>query len=514
MLGIFTSTLAKRWWQTSVRKRGISQLSILDAEWEGALQKKGLERLTPIQELALPLLQGKNANECAVLLAETGSGKTWSYLIPLLKLLKDAPDASKVKYLVLVPTRDLAAQVVAAANELAETLGMSRKLESTTSFHTFGKSGVLIASTPTAFKNQFRRGENLAVQVSTLSHIVVDEADMLLQGLYQKSTVEVLYAAKKLNKPVIFCAATLPELRPSSLSKRRQQPRGFIERHFPNARWLVTAKAHSLESQRVEHDIKRAKPAQSSEFMRSLSLLLKEDSSDAKKRAARLCTRWYTQTREKMFLQALVKIFGPCQNSTGRKRCLVFVKDDVTAERVAALTRLLMKKLESADSLSQRGLFIDAVHGKKPCGERAKAIDGFCSLSDESLGILVATDLLSRGHDFQGVAVDAVINYDFPTDMMTYIHRVGRVNRGKSRFSGKSSGAPSTETSLKSSPVVVSFVPFSATPATDPVNVLADAIDSVYAVKSAESQSKLFSNKRSLKKKLKKQQQQKMEDQL
>lgn len=42
--------------------------------------------------------------------------------------------------------------------------------------------------------------------------------------------------------------------------------------------------------------------------------------------------------------------------------------------------------------------------------------------------VLVATDLMARGVDFK--MVNLVINYDFPTSMLTYIHRVGRTGRG------------------------------------------------------------------------------------
>lgn len=44
------------------------------------------------------------------------------------------------------------------------------------------------------------------------------------------------------------------------------------------------------------------------------------------------------------------------------------------------------------------------------------------------LWTLIATDLIARGIDFRGV--NLVINYDFPTTMLTYIHRVGRTGRG------------------------------------------------------------------------------------
>jgi len=41
--------------------------------------------------------------------------------------------------------------------------------------------------------------------------------------------------------------------------------------------------------------------------------------------------------------------------------------------------------------------------------------------------VLICTDIIARGIDFKGISL--VINYDFPNDMITYVHRVGRTGR-------------------------------------------------------------------------------------
>ena len=88
--------------------------------------KLGLERPTPIQLAALPTLLKPDAGRDAVLQAQTGSGKTLAYLLPILQdllalgaELPTAPDRSiGTLGIVLVPTRELAAQVFEVAQSL------------------------------------------------------------------------------------------------------------------------------------------------------------------------------------------------------------------------------------------------------------------------------------------------------------------------------------------------------------------------------------------------------------
>lgn len=70
------------------------------------------------------------------------------------------------------------------------------------------------------------------------------------------------------------------------------------------------------------------------------------------------------------------------------------------------------------------GLNVNVIHGDRKKEERDEIMQQF-RLGD--IWILICTDLMSRGIDFK--TVNSVINFDFPTSLVSYIHRVGRTGR-------------------------------------------------------------------------------------
>lgn len=91
--------------------------------------------------------------------------------------------------------------------------------------------------------------------------------------------------------------------------------------------------------------------------------------------------------------------------------CIIFVNTTERAERLAA-------------SLDQRHFTVGLIHGRLSTDERNTTIRLFRSGHKK---VLVATDVLARGIDVQGV--QAVVNFDLPRDKENYIHRVGRCGR-------------------------------------------------------------------------------------
>nr|GMC95044.1 DEAD-box ATP-dependent RNA helicase 16 [Ipomoea batatas] len=135
----------------------------LDPRLVRALSKKSIEKPTPIQRVAIPLiLEGKDV----VARAKTGSGKTFAYLLPLLqKLFSNSPsnNNSAPSAFILVPTRELCQQRT-----------------------TFAGSPEILVSTPTCIQtclsNSVLQAEALQ---NSLSIIVLDEADLLLSYGYE-----------------------------------------------------------------------------------------------------------------------------------------------------------------------------------------------------------------------------------------------------------------------------------------------------------------------------------------
>lgn len=113
-----------------------------------------------------------------------------------------------------------------------------------------------------------------------------------------------------------------------------------------------------------------------------------------------------TQGQKPQLLKALIDSFDPAP-----ERVLVFCR---TKSRVDSI----YKNLKAA------GLKVDVMHADRPQKARARALERFRS---GAIQVLVATDVMSRGIDIQGI--DAVINFDVPLDPEDYVHRIGRTGR-------------------------------------------------------------------------------------
>lgn len=113
-----------------------------------------------------------------------------------------------------------------------------------------------------------------------------------------------------------------------------------------------------------------------------------------------------TQGQKPHLLKALINSFNP-----EPERILVFCR---TKSRVDSI----YKNLKAA------GLKVDVMHADRPQKARARALERF---RNGAIQVLVATDVMSRGIDIQGI--DAVINFDVPLDPEDYVHRIGRTGR-------------------------------------------------------------------------------------
>lgn len=83
------------------------------------LQKQGITQPTPVQEQAIPPMR---AGRDVIAQAQTGTGKTLAYLLPLLARIK--PQGAAAQALVIAPTRELAIQIERVAEPLAQPLGI------------------------------------------------------------------------------------------------------------------------------------------------------------------------------------------------------------------------------------------------------------------------------------------------------------------------------------------------------------------------------------------------------
>ncbi len=184
---------------------------LLGPELEHAFQALGYTQPFPVQEQTVPLvLTGQDL----VVQAPTGTGKTLAFLAPLLHLLAKGGQGrlpgNQTRALVLVPTRELAAQVRERATELAKHLALPLKVQAV-----FGGVSVnpqmlalrggadLVIATPGRLLELVR---NNALSLAGLTHLVLDEADKLMELGFHDEMQDVLRQLPARRQTLMFSA--------------------------------------------------------------------------------------------------------------------------------------------------------------------------------------------------------------------------------------------------------------------------------------------------------------------
>lgn len=179
----------------------------LPAALVAALAKRGIVTPTPIQQVALPRLFDRAD---AVLTAETGTGKTLAYLLPLLAAVDHQVAATQV--VVVAPTHELAIQIQRVAMQLVQDAGWSLRtlllVGGTSLDRQLDKLKAkphVVVGTPGRLIDLLRLRK---LKLERLRALVVDEADLLL-GSEARPAIEALVRAAPAGRQLLFASATM-----------------------------------------------------------------------------------------------------------------------------------------------------------------------------------------------------------------------------------------------------------------------------------------------------------------
>ena len=179
-----------------------------------AVAEQGYETPSPIQEKAIPaVLEGQDVMAAA----QTGTGKTAGFTLPLLEKLSEGPKAgpNEVRALVLTPTRELAAQVA----ESVETYGKHLRLKSTVVFGgvkinpqmiKLSRGSDVLVATPGRLLDLYNQR---AVRFKQLEVLVLDEADRMLDMGFIHDIRKILALLPKERQNLMFSATFSDEIR-------------------------------------------------------------------------------------------------------------------------------------------------------------------------------------------------------------------------------------------------------------------------------------------------------------
>ncbi|MCC7011475.1 MAG: DEAD/DEAH box helicase [Planctomycetes bacterium] len=203
--------------------KSFSELALIEP-LQQAIRDSGYVEPTPIQVQAIPvLLQGKDLLGCA----KTGTGKTAAFALPILQRLStrtDRPHARSMRTLVIVPTRELAAQVA----ESFKTYGARLRLSVAVIFGGVGQGpqvralarGVdVLVATPGRLLDLKSQGH---IDLGRVEVLVLDEADQMLDMGFIPDVRRILGAVPRKRQTLLFSATmppTIAQLAESILSQ-------------------------------------------------------------------------------------------------------------------------------------------------------------------------------------------------------------------------------------------------------------------------------------------------------
>ncbi|XP_071387118.1 probable ATP-dependent RNA helicase DDX28 [Centroberyx affinis] len=354
-----------------------------------ALSNANITHPTTVQLQTIPkVLKGHNIL-CA---AETGSGKTLSYLLPIVHRLQaekasevDLDTADKIRSVVLVPSRELADQVAAASRTLCAPFGMltrtvggGRGVGHIKTVFKKGPPDILVA-TPGALVKALRRHY---LDLSELSFMVVDEADTMFDPSFSNMLESILLQ--------IHIASGPSETR----GPGRKAQLLVVGATFPGGVGEVLGQVTDLGSMVT---IK-------SKMLHFLMPHVKQTF---------LKVRGADKVLE---LHQAVKLL---QQKKGGGGVLVFCNKAPTVNWLGY-------------SLEEMGVRHVRLQGEMPAAVRAGIFRNFQKGKED---VLISTDIASRGLDTSRVRL--IVNYDFPESYTDYIHRAGRVGRAGSVEDGE-----------------------------------------------------------------------------
>ncbi|UYZ81248.1 DEAD/DEAH box helicase [Moraxella bovis] len=335
-----------------------------------ALTKSGYTTPTPIQAGAIPhAIDGRDL----LLSAQTGSGKTAAFVLPILHQLAQPKPAEKssefsqkshnrhqktaIKALILTPTRELAMQVQDNVRKYSSEMrgifsvplvggapygGQIRALR---------KGVQIVIATPGRLIDHMNDGR---VDLSELDTLILDEADRMLDMGFADDIKTILEAAPS-KRQTVMSSATWD---------------GAVGK---------IAESFTVNPERVSIKVESAHIDESVYF---------------------------------------------CDDFHHKNKILIELLGNPEINQAVIFTATKRSTEQLAESLTEAGLSARYLHGDLPQGKRNRIIS---DVKSGKCNFLIATDVAARGIDIS--AISHVVNYDLPRQVEDYVHRIGRCGR-------------------------------------------------------------------------------------
>jgi len=327
-----------------------------------AVAELGYNEATPIQQKAIPVvLSGKDL----IAAAQTGTGKTASFVLPLLEQLNSRYKETnkklrgkRIRALILVPTRELAVQVEESISQYAKYLDISSMamyggIDSQPQKQRLIWGVDIVVATPGRLLDMAHKR---ALHFDELDMLVLDEADRMLDMGFIEDINKIIERLPEQRQNLLFSATISEDVR--GLAKRAI--------HKPVE---ISIRADSVNKPKIEQ------------------WLVTVD-----------------KTNKSALLSHLI-------NTLDWQQALIFIETKHGAAKLVS-------------QLEKRGIEAESIHSGRTQDIRERILGDFKA---GNIKFLVATGIAARGLDIGELT--RVINYDLPGQVDDYIHRIGRTGR-------------------------------------------------------------------------------------
>uniref|UniRef100_M4BB28 Uncharacterized protein n=1 Tax=Hyaloperonospora arabidopsidis (strain Emoy2) TaxID=559515 RepID=M4BB28_HYAAE len=354
----------------------------------------GIRHPTPVQAQCIPpILSGRDVIGCA----QTGSGKTAAFALPILHTLSKEPYGPFA--LVLTPTRELAFQIADQFNAFGSSIAVRCTVivggvDMLKQSLALQQRPHIIVATPGRFRDHLLRVD--PPNISLVRFVVLDEADRLLDVSFAKDLSFIFDKLPAKRQTLLFSAtmtANLDRLEQTALSDD-----AFRFDATPSIKTVATLKQFYLF---IPEQVKMT-------YLVYLMKMLDPNEEDEEKNQGKRKSSKGGRKKQDMEKLLATAAFSSTHHL---RSMMIFVSTCKMCELIGVISNELGTKCETLHSMMSQNRRLAAL-GKFKSG-----------LSH----ILISTDVASRGLDIP--EVDIVLNFDLPRDADDYIHRVGRTAR-------------------------------------------------------------------------------------
>ena len=358
------------------------------------LEKVGYKEPSPIQRAAIPV---GLVNRDVVGIAETGSGKTAAFLLPMLVYISNLPPITAVTAeagpyaLIMAPTRELAQQISVECTKLGSVLGI-RNVSIVGGLGIEEQGSRLREGTEVVIGTPGRLIDCIEKRYLVLhqcNYVVLDEADRMIDMNFEPQIIKVMDSMPSTN------------LRPEQEEAEGDHPDGqdgslSLPTSTSGQRYRQTIMFSATMPPKVIHLAKK--------YLRHAVEIAVGDRRGKASSNVEQRVEWVKGDAEK------------------RRRLVELLQAEAPPVIIFCNLKRTCDLVQRA--VGELGIRSVVLHGGKTQETREEALMEF---KRGNIDVLIATDVMGRGIDVNDVRL--VINYEMPNDIQKYTHRIGRTGR-------------------------------------------------------------------------------------